>query len=152
MAFWIWGQRAPTLLGVLMTAHRQYDCAMAPTLYTLIYKRPLIQCLTKNYLQNVWLTAFLFLWLTSFLSNRTQAVKVNGQLSNNGDVISSIPQRSVYIWCPHQQHHSHGLCQNKPNTQMILFKRKYSGQDVLHLYPTIPRILLLRLALIRGYL
>ena len=37
----------------------------------------------------------LFLWIRKFLSNRTQAVKMNGQLSSNGDVTSGVPQGSV---------------------------------------------------------
>ena len=38
----------------------------------------------------------LFLWMRKYLSNRTQAVKVNGQLSNSsGDVTSGVPQGSV---------------------------------------------------------
>ena len=37
----------------------------------------------------------LFLWIRKFLWNRTQAVKMNGQLSNNGNVTSGVPQGSV---------------------------------------------------------
>ena len=34
-------------------------------------------------------------WLEAYLSNRTQAVKVKGHLSNSGDVINGVPQGSV---------------------------------------------------------
>ena len=49
--------------------------------------------LTK--LQAYGISDNLFLWIRKFLSNRTQAVKMNGQLSSNGDVTSGVPQGSV---------------------------------------------------------
>ena len=49
--------------------------------------------LTK--LQAYGISDNLFLWITKFLSNRTQVMKMNGQLSSNGDVTSGVPQGNV---------------------------------------------------------
>lgn len=57
--------------------------------YSVSHQKPLIK------LQACGFSDILLSWLEAFLSNQTQAVKVNCYLSNTGDVISGVLQGSV---------------------------------------------------------